>query len=132
MLTTYQFKGRDLYPFSAGRKDALLALCPGLVPSAPDPSKPGDKPEPTRAGPFEMKAIVFLCASSYTVCQRAFSNPDQLRVKILEWIDTEASTDEAVAEVMAVAVKIMEGAEKHRVVPKPDDTTPDVEDTDPN
>lgn len=124
MLTTYQFKGRDLYPFSAGRKDALLALCPGLVPSAPG--------EPTRAGPFELKAIVFLCASSYTQCQKAFSNPDQLRVKILEWIDEVAATDEAVKEVMDVAVQIMQGAEKHRVVPKPDDATPDVEDTDPN
>ena len=124
MLTTYQFKGRDLYPFSAARKDALLALCPGLIPSATG--------EATRAGPFELKTIVFLCASSYTVCQRAFSNPDQLRVKVLEWIDAEVATEEAVAEVMQVAVKIMEGAEKHRVVPKPDDTTPDVEDTDPN
>jgi hypothetical protein len=124
MLTTYQFKGRDLYPFSTARKDALLAICPGLIPSSAG--------EPTRAGPFELKAIVFLCASSYTVCQRAFSNPDQLRVKILEWIDTEASTEDAVQEVMDVAVKIMQGAEKHRVVPKPDGTTPDVEDTDPN
>ncbi len=118
MLTTYQFKGKDLYPFSAGRKDALIAICPGLTEK--------------RIGPFELKAVVFLCAHSHTVCQRAFSAPDQLRVKILEWIDAELPADEDTQSVIKIATDILEGAEKHRVIPKPDEGIPDVQDIDPN
>lgn len=118
MLTTYQFKGKDLYPFSAARKDALLTLCPGIAEK--------------RIGLFEMKALVFLCSKSYTVCQQAFSAPDALRVKILEWIDAELADETDAEEAVKVGVEILKGAEKHRVVPAPSDTPSVDADLDPN
>lgn len=118
MLTTYQFKGKDLYPFSAARKDALLVLCPGIAEK--------------RIGLFEMKALVFLCSKSYTVCQQAFSSPDALRVKILEWIDAELADDAYAEEAVKVGVEILKGSEKHRVAPAPSESAPLEEDLDPN
>ena len=118
MHQIYTFKGKDLYPFTQARLDALMALCPGIA----------DK----RIVPFDANVVVFLCLNSYKVVSKAFSDPDAFRVRIMEWVDEALQTAEDREELGRVAGEIMKAAEANRAVPKPDDGALPPDAFDPN
>jgi len=118
MLTTFQFKGQTLLPFSQARKDVAQALGLHCFQGKP----------PTL---MDMHLIIFVCLSSNARLVKAYREPDPFIEEAMVWIDANVTPDDYQAESQLVK-DLVEKVEKARVVPRADDGIPTAEDIDPN
>lgn len=117
MISTYSFKGKDLFPFSAGRRDVAMSL--GLRCFS------GAKPTI-----MDMHTILFICTCPAGKLSKACLNPDGFFEDVLKWVDDNISVEDYETEASLVA-QILTNAFKHQAVPKPSDL-PEGMDDDPN
>ncbi len=93
---TFEWKGRELYPFSEGRK--AIAMSIGVRMGG------GEAPCLT-----DIHAILFICLSDFKTLAPGHRNPDALMEKVLEWADGEIKPEDY-ADEADLAKRILENA----------------------
>jgi len=118
VISSFQFKGKDLHPFSEGRRSVAQAL--GLHAFQGKP--------PTL---FDMHAIIYLCISTPKRLSVAYREPDNFLAEVMEWADNNITPEDYESEA-ALVREIIENAFKTRAIPKRDDSLLSPDELDPN
>lgn len=116
---TFEFKGRELEPFSEGRRAVAASI--GVRFNSGDDSDSGPRKFETCI--TDIHAIIFICQCDKKTLSRAHRDPDGFWAKVLEWADENITPADYQAEA-DVASRILQAAFSTQVEGVRDETSP--------